>query len=78
MLNWPVMFGERPQCAYRPVLPTRGERDTARGTDGTFSGWNKTTLYNHVISECIALLSEDSTATIDPDFAEDVQPILFE
>jgi antitoxin (DNA-binding transcriptional repressor) of toxin-antitoxin stability system len=25
------------------------------------------------ISECIALLSSDSTATIDPDFAEDVE-----
>jgi antitoxin (DNA-binding transcriptional repressor) of toxin-antitoxin stability system len=25
------------------------------------------------ISECIALLSADSTATIDPDFAEDVE-----
>jgi antitoxin (DNA-binding transcriptional repressor) of toxin-antitoxin stability system len=25
------------------------------------------------ISECIALLPEDSTATIDPDFAKDVQ-----
>jgi antitoxin (DNA-binding transcriptional repressor) of toxin-antitoxin stability system len=25
------------------------------------------------ISECIALLSEDSTATIDPDFAKDVE-----
>jgi len=25
------------------------------------------------ISECIALLPEDSTATIDPDFARDVE-----
>jgi len=25
------------------------------------------------ISECIALLPEDSTATIDPDFAQDVE-----
>ena len=25
------------------------------------------------ISECIALLPEDSTATIDPDFAKDVE-----
>ena len=26
------------------------------------------------ISECIALLPEDSTAIIDPDFAKDVEP----
>ena len=28
------------------------------------------------ISECMALLPEDSTATIDPDFAKDVEAIL--
>jgi antitoxin (DNA-binding transcriptional repressor) of toxin-antitoxin stability system len=30
-------------------------------------------LVRRTISECIALLPEDSTATIDPDFAKDVQ-----
>jgi antitoxin (DNA-binding transcriptional repressor) of toxin-antitoxin stability system len=30
-------------------------------------------LARRTISECIALLPEDSTATIDPDFAQDVR-----
>jgi antitoxin (DNA-binding transcriptional repressor) of toxin-antitoxin stability system len=29
------------------------------------------------ISECIALLPEDSTATIDPDFVKDVEAAIF-